>query len=139
MSLYRGVSDLSPTECRELLAAEEIGRVIATMGALPAAFPVSYRMIRGRITFSAAAGTWLAAAVTGAVVGFEADRIDAGALSGWSVMAVGRARAVDDAAVAAEATSAGLTSPSTGDRHHLLAIEPELLRGRRLDPRALAG
>jgi hypothetical protein len=85
---------LSPDECRALLRAGGIGRVGVSIGALPAIFPVRYELVDDDIVFHppyphvAAPGV-----VTGAVIAFEADGFEHGAVDGWSVLVVGRVHA----------------------------------------------
>ena len=73
MVVDAGLEPLSDDEARRLLAGGEIGRVGITLGALPAIFPVNYRLVDGAIVFLTAPGSTMSAAVTGAVVAFEVD------------------------------------------------------------------
>ena len=57
---------LDEDEALELLRHGEVGRVGVTIGALPAIFPVNYRLLDGAIVFRTAPGTKLAAATVGA-------------------------------------------------------------------------
>jgi nitroimidazol reductase NimA-like FMN-containing flavoprotein (pyridoxamine 5'-phosphate oxidase superfamily) len=95
-------------ECRYLLAVADIGRVVVTAGAAPAALPVSYRLVGDAIVFRSAPGAKLTAALDGAVVGFEIDRIDPATRSGWSVLVVGMSRVVTDPAEIAELDSVNI-------------------------------
>ena len=71
MIVDQGLELLSEEQCRQLLAGGEVGRVGITIGALPAIFPVNYRVIDGSIHFWTAPGSKMSAAVAGAVVAFE--------------------------------------------------------------------
>jgi nitroimidazol reductase NimA-like FMN-containing flavoprotein (pyridoxamine 5'-phosphate oxidase superfamily) len=85
------VVELDQTECLRLLAGHDIGRVVFTDAALPAAQPVCYVLDDEEIVFRAGSGSKLAAAARDAVVAFQVDRLDAGTRTGWTVIGVGRA------------------------------------------------
>ena len=129
---------MTEDEARQLLAGGEVGRVGITMGALPAIFPVNYRVIDGAIVFRTSPGSKLSAAAEGAVVAFEVDDHQLADRSGWSVLAVGRAAVVDDPDMAARSTKAHLTPFADGPRTVMVTIEPTLLTGRRLVHRSRA-
>lgn len=133
MLVNGGIELLTEGECRELLGTEQIGRVGLSMGALPAIFPVNYRMIGGDILFRTGEGSKRFAALQGSVVGFEVDRIDPATATGWSVLVVGVAREVggDDEAPPG---SDGIVPWAGGDRSHLIRIHPEVVSGRRIRP-----
>ena len=82
--------------------------MVVTAGAAPAALPVSYRLVGDAIVFRSAPGAKLTAALDGAVVGFEIDRIDPATRSGWSVLVVGMSRVVTDPAEIAELDSVNI-------------------------------
>src|ERR1700739_3736503 len=71
-----GLEELERDECLRLLATAEIGRVIISTGALPAALPVNFFLDGDAIIFRTAPGTKLSAACDHAVVAFEVDSID---------------------------------------------------------------
>jgi hypothetical protein len=60
---------ISEDECYELLTGVQVGRVIVSIDALPAAFPVNYWLGDKAIVFRTAPGTKLTAAVSHTVVG----------------------------------------------------------------------
>lgn len=133
MLLDQGLELLTERECRELLTTEQVGRVGVSVGALPAIFPVNYRMVDGDIVFRTGEGLKHRAALRGSVVGFEVDRIDAATMSGWSVLVVGVANEVD-ADPNGSGPYAGIRSWAGGDRRHLVRIHPEVVSGRRIPP-----
>jgi nitroimidazol reductase NimA-like FMN-containing flavoprotein (pyridoxamine 5'-phosphate oxidase superfamily) len=130
-----GLSSITERECRELLEASEIGRVIVSIDALPAAMPVSYLVVDDEIVFRSAPGTKLTAAVNQTVVGFQVDNIDYPARSGWSVLVVGRSEVVADAAHVAKLDSAGVPSWFAEPLPHYVSIRMQRISGRRLDSR----
>src|SRR5512145_59112 len=94
-----GLEVLSREESLALLASVPVGRVVYTDRALPAILPVNFALdIDETVVFRTGAGSKLAAATREAVVAFEVDSFDAHARSGWSVVAVGRSRVVEDSA-----------------------------------------
>ncbi|MFD0345912.1 pyridoxamine 5'-phosphate oxidase family protein [Kitasatospora aburaviensis] len=136
--------ELDEARALELLAATPVGRVVYTLGALPAVLPVPFRVDEdGGVLFAADAGSELVRAVDGAVTAFEADDVDDGAGTGWYVTVLGRAEvrpaegveAADGAGGAA--SSAARSGPacagsSATRREVLIRIGPELVVGRRL-------
>lgn len=120
---------LSRAECFTLLASVPVGRVIYTRRALPAVELVSFVLDHGEIVIRTDRGGALAAA-RGAVVAFEADRLDPAQQVGWSVTAIGPSREVTDPGEVAR------LSPlwrAPGPRDHFIAISPVILNGRHLD------
>jgi len=69
---------LARNQCLTLMASVCVGRVIYTRRALPAVELVSFALDQGDIVVGTDRGGKLAAAARGAVVAFEADRLDAG-------------------------------------------------------------
>jgi hydrogenase maturation protease len=128
-----GLSVLSRDQCRDLLTAADIGRVIVSLSALPAAFPVNYRLVDDSIVFRTAPGTKLTAAVDQAVVGFEVDELDPRTRSGWSVLAVGPSNVVTDPREIAELDEAGITSWLDDDLKHYVKIDIWQVSGRWLN------
>jgi nitroimidazol reductase NimA-like FMN-containing flavoprotein (pyridoxamine 5'-phosphate oxidase superfamily) len=127
-----GLELLTEDQARGLLATGEVGRVGITIGALPAIFPVNYRLIDGSIVFRTAPGSKMSAAAEGAVVAFEVDDYELADRSGWSVLAVGRAEVIHDVAMACKALDAGLEPLAEGSRTTIVRIEPTFLSGRRI-------
>lgn len=127
-----GLELLTESQAVELLAGAEVGRIGITVGALPAIFPVNFRLVEGAIVFWTAPGSKLSAAVDGQVVAFEVDDWQLADRSGWSVLAVGRAAVVDDAGLAERARAARLEPFVDGAREVMVSIEPTFLSGRRI-------
>ena len=124
--------ELDEAERLRLLAGHEIGRVVFTDAALPAAQPVTYLLDDEEIVFRTGGGGKLAAATRNAVVAFQVDRIDTVTRSGWTVLGVGQAYEVvvpDRLAELAER----LPTPWAPNRTaHTIAIPLQRLSGRRL-------
>ncbi len=136
MLVDEGLELLTEEEALALLATTTVGRVGITIAAMPAIFPVNYRLVDGDIVFRTAPGSKLSAAVAGAVVAFEIDHHDPADRSGWSVLAVGRSEvAGGDADVAgfeARVEEAGLNPYVDGVRPALVRITPVFVSGRRI-------
>ena len=132
MLIDEGLELLEETEALRLLAHGEIGRVGVTMGALPAIFPVNYRLIDGCVVFRSSPGSKLSAAASGAVVAFEVDDYNAADRSGWSVLVVGPSEVVHDLDVTFKTLEAGLEPYVDGPRGAIIRIEPTFVSGRRI-------
>ncbi len=133
MLVDEGLELLDEDEARALLRTGEVGRVGVTIGALPAIFPVNYRVIDDAIVFRTSPGSKMSAAAAGAVVAFEVDDYQLADRSGWSVLAVGPAEIVHDVAVTFRVLDAGL-EPLAGGAHRttIVRIEPTFISGRRI-------
>jgi uncharacterized protein len=127
----QGLELLSEEQCRELLGGGEVGRVGITVGALPAIFPVNYRVIDEAIVFWTAPGSKMSAASAGAVVAFEVDDYQLADRSGWSVLVVGQAEVVADPDLTTKAIATRL-EPFADHRDALVRIVPTFVSGRRL-------
>ncbi|GAA2558713.1 pyridoxamine 5'-phosphate oxidase family protein [Pseudonocardia hydrocarbonoxydans] len=124
--------ELDEAECLRLLAKCEIGRVVFTDAALPAAQPVTYLLDDEEIVFRTAGGSKLAAATRGAVVAFQVDQIDPGTRTGWTVLGVGEAYEVTVPERLAELAER-MPAPWAPNRTaHTIAIPLQRLTGRRL-------
>jgi nitroimidazol reductase NimA-like FMN-containing flavoprotein (pyridoxamine 5'-phosphate oxidase superfamily) len=128
---HTGLIVLPRGQCLRLLRRSRIGRVVVSVGALPAAFPVNFAMLGEDVVFRTAPGTKLSAAVDGAVVGFEVDRIDPIFESGWSVLIQGTSSVITDPEELERARRLHLRTLAPGDRPHYVKVQSELVSGRR--------
>jgi nitroimidazol reductase NimA-like FMN-containing flavoprotein (pyridoxamine 5'-phosphate oxidase superfamily) len=133
----QGLELLTEQQSRQLLAGGEVGRVGITLGALPAIFPVNYRVVDGAIVFRTAPGSKMSAAAEGAVLAFEVDDYQLADRSGWSVLVVGPAEVSEDPDLEEKAAAAGLEPFVDGPRTTIVRIVPTFLSGRRLVHRDL--
>ena len=132
--LHPELRDLEPEECRALLSTHGVGRVAVTTAEGPAVVPVNYEVVDDAIVFRTVPGALPAAAV-GAEVAFEVDRMDEAMSRGWSVLAVGPARAVTEPGEARRLTERAHTTPwAGGERELWVSIRPARLTGRRITP-----
>ncbi|MFI7106130.1 pyridoxamine 5'-phosphate oxidase family protein [Nonomuraea sp. NPDC050227] len=127
-----GLQVLSREECLRLLSSTPIGRIVFTDRALPAVQPVNFCLDGERVVVRTSIGSKLAAATRQAVVAFEADEFDPAMRTGWSVTAVGHARAVTDPAETARLAALPLSPWAPGSRDHYIVVDAEQLSGRRI-------
>ncbi len=121
------------------LASVPFGRVVFTQRALPAIRPVNHLVDDGHVIIRTDLGTAVGSvAGRGTVVAYEADAIDAGTRTGWSVVVTGVARLVTEASDLARYTE--LLHPwVAGERNRVIRIPPDLVSGYELVPEAVAG
>lgn len=87
---------ISRHDCMALLGQVAVGRVGASIDALPVVLPVNFAVVDDDIVFRTVEGTKFHAAAAGAVVAFEADGYDDSGRQGWSVLVQGRSEVVVD-------------------------------------------
>ena len=126
-----GLEVLVAEECLELLAATHLGRIAVTIGAVPAIFPVHYRLMDGQVVFRTGDGTNLHSATANSVVAFEVDAVEPSWSGGWSVVVVGIAREMYDPVAIAAALHRAPNLWDPGADAHLISILPAFLSGRR--------
>ena len=124
--------ELTRSECFELLAGEQLGRVAVVDDLGPVVFPVNFVLDRHTVVFRTEEGTKLHAASRGSKVCFEADRTDEAARTGWSVIVRGEITEVTDPAELARLRGLPLRPWAPGARDHYARILPAVLTGRRI-------
>lgn len=125
---------LDRAECLELLRTVTVGRIAFTERGVPAIQPVNYTVDGANVIIRTSGGGKLAAAVTGAMVAFETDEVDAATRSGWSVVVVGHAsviRDIDQLVALAEPDSRPWVR---GRTNSVIRIRSERITGRRIVP-----
>ena len=93
----RRLSPLDRDEALRRLAGAPVGRLVFTIAGVPSTRPVNHLVEADAVLIR----TDLASATSladGSVVAYEADLLDADAISGWSVVVTGFASLVDDPA-----------------------------------------
>jgi hypothetical protein len=130
----RQALELTEAECWTLLGAASLGRVVFTHRAMPAIRPVNHLVDNRRIIVRSHMGAAIVSRATagdGSVVCYEADDLDPVRHTGWSVIATGMARLVNDPAAIARYEQ--LLEPwIAGQMDHVISIEPEFVSGVRL-------
>jgi nitroimidazol reductase NimA-like FMN-containing flavoprotein (pyridoxamine 5'-phosphate oxidase superfamily) len=92
------IEELTRSECFELLADANLGRVAVTDDRGPVVFPVSFVLDRHTVVFRTEPGTKLHAARRGSLACFEADGTDVSGRAAWSVIVRGEITEVTDPA-----------------------------------------
>ena len=127
----QSLSAISPTRCRELLSTQSVGRVAWQGSDGLQILPVTYVYYDGSIVFRTAPNSPLSELSGSTDVVFEIDEIDQRNHRGWSVVASGRAEAVDEPReVTRLLTEAGVVPWAPGDRKMLIQITPQKVTGR---------
>lgn len=130
-----GLESLTGGECLALLARDSRGRVGVTWDVLPVILPVNYVLDGERVVLRTAAGSKLCAALSHSVVAFEIDGIDPSDRSSWSVLVRGPAHEITDTEELESVTALPLLPWASGPDDRYIAIEIEMVSGRRV-PRA---
>lgn len=126
-----GLMVLPRGQCLRLLRRARVGRVVVNVDGVPAAFPVNFALLDDDIVFRTAPGTKLSAALEGAVVGFEVDRIDPVFESGWSVLIQGPSSVLTDDDELLRVRRTHLRTWAPGERPHFVRVRSESVSGRR--------
>ncbi|HTZ08820.1 MAG TPA: pyridoxamine 5'-phosphate oxidase family protein [Acidimicrobiales bacterium] len=129
----RGSEIIPLSECLRLLAvaAKEgaVGRLAVSCAQAPLVAPVNFTYRDRCVVVRLGEGT-MASAVTGSLVAFETDAVDAPSGTAWSVLVRGLAADVDGPERLGAALMAPVPMvPSPGDR--VIAIRADVVTGRR--------
>jgi nitroimidazol reductase NimA-like FMN-containing flavoprotein (pyridoxamine 5'-phosphate oxidase superfamily) len=127
----RTLETLSEHESVALLSTIPVGRVVFTVGALPAIVPVAFAIQDGAVVMRTSAESRLAKAAPGGVLAFEIDDIDAETRTGWSVVVMGVATVVADPAQRA-AIDGVVETFAPGQRDICIRLPLTVVTGRRV-------
>ena len=94
--------------------------------------PVNFVIDGDHIVLRSAPGTKLTAALANAVIAFEADSIDAMNHAGWSVLAQGMSRVIDDPVEFKPARRLPLRPWANEEADQFIVIDLQRVSGRRL-------
>lgn len=128
------LEDLSEEETQRLFQPGGVGRVVLVQAGTPMALPVNFAVLDGDIVFRATSSSPEVEA-EGQTVGFEVDRIDDAMKEGWTVMASGRLRRVDEGNELDRSKKLGIEPWAGGERDVFLSLTPSSLSGRRIRAR----
>jgi len=132
--------ELTKSECFQLLAIEQLGRVAVVDDRGPIVFLVNFVLDHHTLVLRTDEGTKLDAAIKGSRVAFEIDGTDPATRTGWSVVARGEAVEVTDPAELARLSKLPLHPWAPGAKARYVRILPAVLTGRRITaPRRAAG
>lgn len=129
-----GLERLPREECLELLASQDVGRLVVTDGGRPLVFPVNYAMDGDAPVFRTAPGTKLWASARSPVA-FEVDEIDRDSRTGWSVIVHGVAQEVtafDRSDLQGRVYGLPVHPWAEGDKPVFVRVAPTLITGRRI-------
>jgi nitroimidazol reductase NimA-like FMN-containing flavoprotein (pyridoxamine 5'-phosphate oxidase superfamily) len=127
----RSLETLSKQDAIALLSTIPVGRVVFTVGALPAIVPVAFAVHDGAVVMRTSAGSRLAKAAPGGVLAFEIDDIDAETRTGWSVVVMGVATVVADPETRA-AIDGVIEEFAPGQRDVCIRLPLTVVTGRRV-------
>jgi nitroimidazol reductase NimA-like FMN-containing flavoprotein (pyridoxamine 5'-phosphate oxidase superfamily) len=127
--------EMTREQCLAALRGARIGRVAVSHRALPVIVPVNYVLDGATIVFRTDPDGLLAGACRSTVVAFEIDDLDPAGRSGWSVLVVGVADALD-VSEQLRAAGLGLTSAAGDGRDHFIRVSISTMSGRVVAPAA---
>lgn len=129
------LEDLTEAECVDLLRAHRVGRLALTTPRGLRIYPVNYAVHGSSLVVRTLPYGEVAQHAADSAVAFSIDDLDEDLQSGWTVLAVGTARRVEDPdAVAAIRRESSPEPWATGQRDLYLALAWDQLTGRRLRP-----
>ncbi len=123
---------LTRAESLPLLAGAQVGRLIFTLGALPAVRVMNYVLIDQVILLRTAANSAVARSVNNTIVAFEVDDLDVATSSGWSVTVTGRATLVTNPELLGQYEKVPLVPWAFGVRDQFMTITTEKVDGQRV-------
>jgi nitroimidazol reductase NimA-like FMN-containing flavoprotein (pyridoxamine 5'-phosphate oxidase superfamily) len=121
--------ELTAEQCRAHLEAGGVGRIVFVSERGPVAHPVNFASSGGDVVVSTSV-EGAGALEDQERVSFQIDRVDEPMREGWSVLATGSARWVDDPDELVELAALGLEPWAGGARHTLIRITPDEVTGR---------
>jgi nitroimidazol reductase NimA-like FMN-containing flavoprotein (pyridoxamine 5'-phosphate oxidase superfamily) len=127
----RSLETLSQQDSVALLSTIPVGRVVFTVGALPAIVPVAFAVHDGAVVMRTSPESRLAKAAPGGVLAFEIDDIDAETRTGWSVVVMGVATVVVDPEARA-AIDGVVEAFAPGQRDVYIRLPLTVVTGRRV-------
>jgi uncharacterized protein len=128
---YSEVTVLTRQQCLQLLGSSAVGRIGASIDALPVILPVHFALFDESVLFRTLPGTKLDAATREAVIAFQADAYQPGGM-GWSVLVQGLTSAIRDRDGDARTSSIPI-KPWVGvePHHRLVRLDTTNVTGRR--------
>jgi nitroimidazol reductase NimA-like FMN-containing flavoprotein (pyridoxamine 5'-phosphate oxidase superfamily) len=125
-------SALSRSQCEELLAEHDVGRIAWRASTGLQLLPVSYMWREGDIVFRTSPHGVLAELIEPSDVVFGVDMLDQHAHTGWSVVVNGRAEGVSspDDLSRLRSTEGPVPWAAGGVRNFYVRITPEQITGR---------
>jgi nitroimidazol reductase NimA-like FMN-containing flavoprotein (pyridoxamine 5'-phosphate oxidase superfamily) len=129
------MKELTPAECRRLIAPGGVGRIAFSTAAGPVVYPVNFAMVADTIVIRTSEGTVLEGHADEQVA-LEVDHIDEALCQGWSVLVRGQAHRVAHPAELWHLREDAVVWPwAGGTREVYLRIVPGKVTGRRIETR----
>jgi hypothetical protein len=119
-----GNTEISRSECWDLLKTASLGRLVLSVKALPVLFPVQYYVDGEELAICLGHHEIPDRSTNDAIVAFGADAIDAGTRRGWSVQVRGVVRKPRR-----PGASTDCGQPTAGP---LIYLVPEIITGERV-------
>ena len=129
---HAGLEVLAFEACLDKLASVPVGRVGFLSAGEVEILPVNHMLDGRSVVFRTAEGSKLAGAGVGYPLTFEADKYDAAAEAGWSVVVHGHAEVVDDDAEISRLDRLGLRPWGGTERPYWIRIRPLSVTGRQI-------
>lgn len=129
-----GLQILSPAESQKLLGTVAVGRLVFTLGGLPAVRLVNFLVEGDSVVFATGDGDKHRAAERGDVVAFEVDEIDPDRHLGWTVTVIGHLSVVDPDEREQLRRTLPLHPWAPDREQYLVRLGIESVTGRRLLP-----
>ena len=127
------LDDLTEAECVDLLRAHRVGRLALTTPGGLRIYPVNYAVHGESLVVRTLPYGEVAQHAADAAVAFSVDDLDEDLRTGWTVLAVGTARRVEDPDAVAAIRREGNPEPwASGQRDLYLSLAWDQLTGRRL-------
>jgi hypothetical protein len=123
--------NLSRLDCLDRLALQNLGQLMTTRGALPAAVLTRYIVEQDHVLLHILAGLMPVSVREGDIVSLHVTAFEADQHSGWRVSITGRTHARPDLAVLMPADLVAPWIPDEGGR--LLELSAEIVEGEQLD------
>jgi uncharacterized protein len=125
-------AELSEADCKELLEQHTAGRIGFMAPEGPQILPVTYQYRNGSVIFRTSPVGPLAELIRRTSVAFEIDGIDEQDKSGWSVLVLGFAEAMEHNYLLTSAWETGPVPWADGVRNLFIEITPRKISGRSL-------
>lgn len=128
------LATLTPDECRALLVTHRprLGRLAFVADGWPLVLPVNYALHADTVYFRSAAGSKFDAALRSDRVAFQVDHVDEVWEEGWSILALGHLRVVEDPGELTHVRHLPLRPWASGDKPHYLSLKIQSLSGKRI-------
>ena len=120
---------LDEEQCWELLASEQVGRLVVAVDKRPEIYPVNYAVRDRKIYFRSSEGSKLAELTVYPQVAFEADNMTEG--DAWSVVVHGRAHVLQHFSDVQAVEALGLTSWVPTSKYNYVELVAIETTGRR--------